>query len=269
MLTPTSALLTVDPLTSAPPALAPSPTLAAYTSPASTAAATASPPPPIKTPIAIPVLNYHSISDSEPGNSAVMPVAKFEEQLAYFARAGYTPLTLADYVAVLEGTKPGPAKPILLTFDDGYADNYTNAMPLLQQYGFPATLFMSPGTVDDPYYLSWEQVDQLQAAGWDIQPHGMTHPHLPQLDAAQQEAEIAESKRLIEARYGTAAYVYCYPYGERNAATLKLLASHRYRYAFTIEQGRSTNEQSAYELKRIFVNGNEGLPELVRKLNWK
>ncbi|MBO9605525.1 MAG: polysaccharide deacetylase family protein [Paenibacillaceae bacterium] len=215
------------------------------------------------------MLNYHSVSDSEPGNSAVIPVAKLEEQLAYFAREGYTPLTLADYVAVLEGTMPGPAKPILLTFDDGYADNYTNAMPLLQQYSFPATLFMSPGTVDDPYYLNWEQVDQLQEAGWDIQPHGMTHPHLPQLDAAQQEAEIAEAKRLIEARYGTAANVYCYPYGERNATTLKLLAKHRFRYAFTIEQGRSTNEQPAYELKRIFVNGNEGLPELIRKLNWK
>lgn len=241
---------------------------AATTTPASPAT-TATQPQPVKTRIAIPVLNYHSISDSEPGNSAVMPVAKFEEQLAYLAREGYTPLTLAEYIAILEGAAPSPAKPILLTFDDGYADNYSNAMPLLKQYDFPATLFMSPGTVDDPYYLSWEQVDQLHQAGWDIQPHGMTHPHLPQLDAAQQEAEIAEAKRLIEERYGTAALVYCYPYGERNATTLKLLAKHHYRYAFTIDQGRSTNEQPPYELKRIFVNGNEGLPEFVRKLSWK
>lgn len=217
--------------------------------------------------VSIPVLNYHSVT-IDPGNVVVISPAKLEAQMKYLHDHGYTPISLATFINLIE-KKSGltaPDKPVLLTFDDGYVDNVEEAMPILAKYNFPATLFMSPGMVEDPSYLNWEQVKQLQQAGWDIQPHGMTHPHLPQLTAEQQAFEITEARKLIEEKLGTEADVFCYPYGEYNQTTLKLLKDHGFRYAFTIDQGYTTNQQSPYLLKRLFINGEENLKSFINKL---
>lgn len=215
--------------------------------------------------LSIPVLNYHSVA-VDPGNIVVITPEKLEEQMAYLSKNGYEPLTLADFFLILEGRKEPPPKPVLLTFDDGYADNYTHAMPILQKYGFPATMFMSPGTIGDGYYVSWEQAKEMKEAGWDIQPHGMTHPHLPKLGAEAQEQEIADARKLIEEHLGVTADVYCYPYGEYNRDTLKILEKLGFRYAFTIRQGKTDASQPGFELKRIFVNGEASLQSWIRSL---
>lgn len=209
-------------------------------------------------PVSMPVLNYHSIGD-EPGNTLVLRPEKLRSQMDYLAKNGYTPLSLQDFLDVLEGRKAAPPKPILLTFDDGYADNHDLAMPILQEYGFPAVLFLSPGSMREDWYLNWEQAKALQSAGWAIQPHGMTHPHLPQLSAKQQAEEITEASRWIEEQLGEKAVVFCYPYGEYNRDTLKILEETGFRYAFTIAQGRTTSEQPRFQLKRIYVNGEQSL----------
>ncbi|MDR6553407.1 polysaccharide deacetylase family protein [Paenibacillus qinlingensis] len=217
--------------------------------------------------VSIPVLNYHSVT-IDPGNVVVISPAKLEAQMKYLHDHGYTPISLSMFTDLFENKSgiTAPNKPVLLTFDDGYIDNVEEAMPILAKYHFPATLFMSPGMVEDPSYLNWEQVKQLQEAGWDIQPHGMTHPHLPRLSAEQQAYEIKEARRLIEEKLGTQADVFCYPYGEYNQSTLKLLKEHGFRYAFTIDQGFTTNQQSPYLLKRLFVNGEESLKAFINKL---
>ncbi|NOV02918.1 polysaccharide deacetylase family protein [Paenibacillus sp. LMG 31457] len=188
--------------------------------------------------------------------------------MAYLHDHGYTPLTLEAFIRLLEGdrSEKSPEKPVLLTFDDGYLDNYEEAMPILAKYGFPATLFVSPGMTEQDGYLNWEQIKKMQAGGWDIQPHGMSHPHLPKLSADEQAYEIVEARKQIEERLGTKADIFCYPYGEYNKTTLKLLQHHGFRYAFTIDQGFATNEQSPYLLKRIFVNGEENLNAFAAKL---
>ncbi|WP_236289838.1 polysaccharide deacetylase family protein [Paenibacillus allorhizoplanae] len=218
--------------------------------------------------VSIPVLNYHSVT-IDPGNVVVISPAKLEAQMKYLHDHGYTPISLATFINLIE-KKSGlaaPDKPVLLTFDDGYVDNVEEAMPILAKYNFPATLFMSPGMVEDASYLNWEQVKQLQEAGWDIQPHGMTHPHLPKLSAEQQAYEITEARKLIEEKLGTQADVFCYPYGEYNQTTVKLLKEHGFRYAFTIDQGYTTNQQSPYLLKRLFINGEESLKAFINKLS--
>lgn len=218
--------------------------------------------------VSIPVLNYHSVT-MDPGNVVVISPAKLDVQMKYLHDHGYTPISLATFINLIE-KKSGivaPDKPVLLTFDDGYVDNVEEAMPILAKYNFPATLFMSPGMVEDASYLNWEQVKQLQEAGWDIQPHGMTHPHLPKLSAEQQAYEITEARKLIEEKLGTQAEVFCYPYGEYNQTTLKLLKEHGFRYAFTIDQGYTTNQLSPYLLKRLFINGEESLKAFINKLS--
>ncbi|MBD0379556.1 polysaccharide deacetylase family protein [Paenibacillus sp. WST5] len=229
-----------------------------------------SPPSPTRQPeqtkeISIPVLNYHSIGN-EPGNTLVLHPDKLAKQLEYLKEHEYTPLTMSDFILILEKKLTPPSKPVLLTFDDGYTDNYELAMPLLKQYGYPATLFMSPGAVGQPDYLNWEQVKEMHEAGWDIHPHGMTHPYLSKLSVEKQKEEITEARRLIEEQLGTTADVFCYPYGAFNSKTLTILKDAGFRYAFTIEQGRTTSSQKPFQLKRIYVNGEDSLAAWSRKL---
>jgi peptidoglycan/xylan/chitin deacetylase (PgdA/CDA1 family) len=217
----------------------------------------------------IPVLNYHSIT-IDPGNRAVITPAKFEAQMNYLAMNGYKPLSLQQFIDYMDNKATGmPEKPILLTFDDGYADNYEHALPILKKLQFHATLFISPGTTEDGYFLNWEQIKEMHQAGWDIQPHGMTHPHLPKLTAKDQAYEITEAKRQIDEQLDIKTHVFCYPYGERNATTLKLLKDNGFRYAFTIDQGMTTRDQQPLLLKRIFVNGEETIDQWISRLEKK
>lgn len=213
----------------------------------------------------IPVLNYHSVA-VDPGNIVVIHPDKFREHMQYLHDNGYRTLTLNEFTDIFEGRAEAPAKAVLLTFDDGYTDNYETAMPVLKEFGFHATLFMSPGMVGQEGYIDWEQARELQKNGWDIQPHGMTHPSLPKLSAADQTREIVEARRLIEEKLGTAADIYCYPYGQYNRETLDILKNNGFRYAFTIEQGKTAPGQHPYKLTRIFVNGEEKLSALIYKL---
>jgi peptidoglycan/xylan/chitin deacetylase (PgdA/CDA1 family) len=215
--------------------------------------------------VSIPVLNYHSIG-AEPDSTLILDPAKFARQMEYLAKEGYTPLSLNDFTLILEKRKSAPPKPVLLTFDDGYADNYEQAMPVLKRHGFPATLFMSPGAVGQDGYLTWDQVKVMHKAHWDIQPHGMTHPHLPLLSAAEQKQEITEARRQIEEQLGTTADIFCYPYGEFSKQTLAILQENGFRYAFTIQQGKTTSSQHPLQLKRIYVNAQDSVSAWGKKL---
>lgn len=216
-------------------------------------------------PPVIPVLNYHSVT-IEPGNIVVISPAKLKEQMAYLKKNEYHPLTLGDFIAIMDGRMEAPSKPVLLTFDDGYTDNYEEAMPILKEFGFPATLYVSPGMTETPGYLNWDQIKEIQKAGWDIQPHGMTHPSLPKLNAEEQRKEILEAKKQIEDELGTPAETFCYPFGEYNQTTLQILEEAGFRYAFTIDQGKTTSSQHKFKLKRIFVNGEQSLNAWISRL---
>lgn len=213
----------------------------------------------------IPVLNYHSIG-IDPGNPAVISPKKFEEQMAFLKNGNYTTLRIQDFKDIWEGKKKAPAKAVLLTFDDGYTDNYEIAMPILQKYGFHATLFMITGWTEKDGYLNWDQAKEMQQAGWDILPHSMNHPHLPRLSPEKQKFEIVESRKLIEEKLGGTADVFCYPYGEYNKETLKILRDHQFQYAFTIEQGYADPSQNPLLIKRWFINGEEGMASFKKKL---
>jgi peptidoglycan/xylan/chitin deacetylase (PgdA/CDA1 family) len=222
--------------------------------------------PAVKKKFSIPVLNYHSI-DVNPDNNAVLDPKKLDEQMAHLASEGYKSLTLREFIDIWDGKLEAPDKAVLLTFDDGYTDNYTNAMPILKKYDFRATMFVSVGmTGQDGYFADWDQIRAMRDAGWDIQPHGATHPYLNKLSAEEQELEIAESIKQLKEHTGVDTLAFCYPYGNRNATTLKLLEKHGVRFAFTIDQGRTEPSQSPLELKRIFIGGKESMATFLKKL---
>jgi peptidoglycan/xylan/chitin deacetylase (PgdA/CDA1 family) len=254
--------------TSSPPALAASASASDMASPATKVPAPALPAAEDRKEdeeVLIPVLNYHSIG-AEPENSLVLDPGKFAAQMEYLSKHGFTPLSISDFTQIMEKRRKAPPKPVLLTFDDGYADNYELAMPVLKRYGFPATLFLSPGLVGQEGYLTWEQVKEMHDAGWDIEPHAVTHPNLPMLSAAKQKEEITGARRQIEEKLGTTADIFCYPYGAYDKRTLAILKETGFRFAFTIKQGWASSAQPPLQLKRIYVNGKESLEAWSRKL---
>lgn len=216
--------------------------------------------------VSIPVLNYHSIG-VEPGNTYVLHPDAFARQMDYLAAHHYTPLTLAEFASVLADQMPSPAHPVLLTFDDGYANNAEVALPILQQHGFPATLYVSTGLINTPGYLTWPQVGQLSAAGWDIASHTVTHPHLPKLSKEAQREEILAARAKIEQELGKPADTFAFPYGEYNRTTLRILRKAGFRYAFTTHPGWASSSQSPLELHRIVVDSQKSFEDWVEQLS--
>ncbi|WP_063868146.1 polysaccharide deacetylase family protein [Paenibacillus sp. Soil766] len=215
--------------------------------------------------VAIPVLNYHSIGVA-PGNTYVLHPDTFARQMDYLAAHHYTPLTLDEFASVLSHKMPSPAHPVLLTFDDAYANNAEVALPILQQHNFPATLYVSTGLINTPGYLTWPQVKELSGAGWDIASHTVTHPHLPKLSKKAQREEIHAARAEIEQELGKPANTFAYPYGDYNRTTLRVLRKANFSYAFTTHPGWASSDQSPLELHRIVVDSQQPFEEWVQQL---
>ncbi|CAH1195946.1 Poly-beta-1,6-N-acetyl-D-glucosamine N-deacetylase [Paenibacillus allorhizoplanae] len=214
---------------------------------------------------AIPVLNYHSIG-VDPGNTYVLHPDTFARQMDYLAAHHYTPMTLAEFATVIQQDQPSPTHPVLLTFDDGYANNAEVALPILQKYKFPATLYLSTGLVGTPGYLTWPQIHELSAAGWDIASHTVTHPHLPKLSKKAQREEILAARAKIEQELGKPANTFAYPYGDYNRKTLRILKKAHFSYAFTTHAGWASSDQPPLELHRIVVDSQKPFEEWVQQL---
>ncbi|HOG45588.1 MAG TPA: polysaccharide deacetylase family protein [Anaerolineae bacterium] len=216
----------------------------------------------------VPILMYHYVSDPPAGADAVrrdlsVSPQRFEEQLAYLRDAGYTGITLADLLLYLTTGRPLPAKPVVLTFDDGYADNYANAVPLLQRYGFTGTFFIITGFLDQGAegYLTWEQAAQMQAEGMDIQAHSMTHPDLRLVGAERLQQEVQGASGAIEAHLGRPARFFCYPSGRYDARTLDALRNAGYWAAVTTAGGAVHATGGLLQLARVRIHGSNDLGE--------
>jgi peptidoglycan/xylan/chitin deacetylase (PgdA/CDA1 family) len=213
---------------------------------------------------------YHYISTPPEGSDnlrrdlSVTPNG-FAEHLQALRRAGYTSIRLYDlYEALLTG-HPLPAKPIILTFDDGHRDAYTEALPLLQRYGFSGTFFLVTKLIDDqsPTTLTWEQVTAMSAAGMDMEAHGYTHDDLRQRSTAFLVWQMLGAKEAIEARTQKPVRYFCYPSGQYDAETTKVLRSAQYWGAVTVHSGTTQRSDRPFELERIRVRGRYSGQDVV------
>jgi peptidoglycan/xylan/chitin deacetylase (PgdA/CDA1 family) len=196
---------------------------------------------------AIPVLMYHQIADRTQTSSrlAVSPDA-FAGQLRRLYAGGYTTLTAAALAAGLADDGPAlPAKPVVLTFDDGYADFHAQALPLLRQYGFTATVFVTTGWISDAAghdsaghrpgrMLSWSQIAEMASAGVEIGAHSHGHPELDQLSRQSLQHELERSKELLEDRLAAPVPGLAYPFGYSNGAVRRAAAGTGYEYACAV-----------------------------------
>ncbi|OLN32285.1 polysaccharide deacetylase family protein [Desulfosporosinus metallidurans] len=215
---------------------------------------------------AVPILYYHSVM-LEVGNEIRMPPDQFEAQMAYLKDKGYQSVSLDQlYQAQYRGGTL-PPKPFVITFDDGYADNYTTAFPILKKYGFTATIFMVSSYINGEDFMSWPQLKELAANGWDIEGHTVNHPYLSKQDATTVLSELRSSKELLERELERPVEFFAYPYGDYNTPVVLAVRNTGYLMAVTTERGWANHNTDSWHVHRVYCYANMGLNEFSRRLH--
>ena len=221
------------------------------------------------------ILMYHMIRPRLPGgrfNKLRVAPERFEQQLRYLTEDGWRFAFLSE-LEDLRGTQ----KTVVLTFDDGYRDNYTAAHPLLAKYGAKATLFLVVdrfdrdwSTTKKPHHDSGELMHEeklsdaelrtmLDSGHWEIGAHTLTHALLTDLSDAERRHEIADAKADIETCFDTEVDAFAYPFGIYTDDDVATVDQAGYRFAVTTDAGISTDiEAEALRLKRVKISGKEG-----------
>ena len=212
----------------------------------------------------VPILMYHEIAGPAETTSrlAVAPHA-WAEQLAYLHDEGYRTITVAELSAALSGRGQLPDRAVALTFDDGYDDFHSRAMPLLDQYGFTATLFVTTGWIQDAgplaigrrpgRMLSWTQITEAADAGIEVAAHSRLHLQLDQLPRKSLHDELYTSKAQLEDKLGSPVIGLAYPFGYSNIRVRQVARDLGHDYACAVDNVLIGDEPDLLALPRLTV----------------
>jgi peptidoglycan/xylan/chitin deacetylase (PgdA/CDA1 family) len=222
----------------------------------------------------VPVLMYHKIGDPPPGSRLKklwVSTAQFRRQMAYLKENGHAPITFFDVASHVDAGRPIPSNAVIITFDDGYRNIHENALPVLREFGFKAVIYLvvqaigwdnfwhDPSTEIRIPMLSWKEVEDLQAGGFEIGSHTMTHPRMGQMERKAAAVELEKSRKTIAEFAGKEPVSFAYPYG--NGADLdwlqKLVGEAGYRWAVSVHQGKADFGGDPFCLKRLFIRGDD------------
>jgi len=221
----------------------------------------------------VPILMYHYISplpsdaDRYRLDLTVLP-ENFEAQLQYLSEAGYHAITLSDLYLHFTQGYPLPEKPIVLTFDDGYADAYEIAFPLLLEYGFTGTFFVlaTPPHFEAPGYMTWSQMKEMSDAGMEIQAHGRDHIDMRGLSNDYLVYQILGIQEAIHTHTGELPRFFCYPSGRYDDSVITVLKSAGYWGAVTTEWGQTHTLDNFFVMSRLRISGHDTLGSYIAKL---
>lgn len=218
----------------------------------------------------VPILMYHVISDPLPASpypDLYVPKAEFAEQMQALKGAGYTAVTLQQWWDAWHAHGPLPAKPLVVSFDDGYHSHFANAFPVLRALGWPGVLNLELKNIRSDYGLTAPQVRTLIAAGWELDSHTIDHPDLTTVDATALRHEVADSRAELKRRFGVAVNFFCYPAGRYDDAAIAAVRAAGYLAATTTESGLAEpDEADRYTLPRVRVNNGVSGSALVGQL---
>jgi len=196
-----------------------------------------------------PILCYHHVAEEGDPVATVSPAA-FRRQIERLAEEGRV-VSLEEWVRAMEKKeKGGPSRPLMLTFDDGYLDTYTEAFPVLQRHRLPATLFMVTDWVEKPGFVTWRQLREMARSGWTIGSHTKSHPYLPDLSRGRWEEELGGSKKILEDKLQSPVALLSYPVGGYTDEIIEAVRGAGYRAACTTNRAGSRLFHP-YRLSRI------------------
>jgi peptidoglycan/xylan/chitin deacetylase (PgdA/CDA1 family)/glycosyltransferase involved in cell wall biosynthesis len=229
----------------------------------------------------VPVLMYHSISDhaSPKFKQFVVSPKLFAEHMAYLHQHKYTPVTVTQFVAALtqSGSKL-PERPVVLTFDDGFADFYTEALPVIKRYGFAATLYAATAFINGTSrwlqhegetarpMLTWEQLREINASGIECGGHSHSHPQLDILSQAEAYNEIVQCKRHLEDHLDQEVSSFAYPFGYHTADIRRLVQEVGYTSACAVKYAMSSETTDPFALARLVVRPDTNVDALAALL---
>ncbi len=213
------------------------------------------------------ILTYHHIGDCPPEQAdhpgLWVSETSFDRQLAFLRAGGWKGVTLCDILAALRGGQALPRRWVCLTFDDGWRDNFTRALPILARHGFPATVFMVTGRVRTgppsgawDEYLSAKEIAAMMKQSVVFGSHTRTHPRLTSISKAVARVEIQRSRDELSALIGESPAWFCYPYGNFSPIIASIVRDCGYVGAVsTIRDNRLSPDQQ-YWLPRVMVMGD-------------
>jgi peptidoglycan/xylan/chitin deacetylase (PgdA/CDA1 family) len=222
------------------------------------------------------VVYYHRI-DEEQHRSCVAPTA-FAEQMAFLKDEGFAILRLSEVRAHLDEKRPFPERSVIVTFDDGFADNYTRAFPVLCREAIPATIFLAAGFMDGDDLpairdrsgikpLRWSEVSEMARHGVEFGAHTISHRSLTALDDVELAQEIQGSRALIAEHAGVEATTFCYPRGHFDERVKDAVRGAGFRLACTTMPGCVSAETHPFSLRRTFIARDDTLRDFKHKLD--
>jgi peptidoglycan/xylan/chitin deacetylase (PgdA/CDA1 family) len=219
----------------------------------------------------VPILVYHRIMEKPKGPPlTVMSARLFRAQMGWLARNGYQPVTMRRVYDAWTGEAVLPPKAVVLSFDDGYADQVRNAAPVLRGYGWPAELDLVSTALylgDDPpaTSLTPEMVQGLLDDGWGLESHSVTHPDLTGLWGDELEHQLVDSRSRLEDLFDVEVDFFCYPGGICNKR-IKLAARRAGYLAATGTRYAAATPRDLFSLPRIYAYGGESMADFESRL---
>jgi peptidoglycan/xylan/chitin deacetylase (PgdA/CDA1 family) len=219
----------------------------------------------------VPVLTYHVIAPwavARSYSTADLDVSPelFDEHLRMLRDDGWRTITAEGLAQALATGRVPPARTAVITIDDGFADGYVDALPILQRYSFLATFYVVPGRMGEPNHLTWDQVRALAGAGMEIGNHTQAHLALTQLPIAEAVRQIADAQAAIEQATGQAPTTLAFPFGDVDDAVVAAVEAAGLSLAFTTRGGATETWATRFTLPRIHVGATLSASSLRRVL---
>jgi len=223
---------------------------------------------------------YHMVretDDSKEKRYCCHPDA-FRKQMIYLKKVGYQVIGLDELANSMMNSTPLSHKSVVLTFDDGYMDNYENAFPVLREYDFPATVFVVSGLVGkgsqwatnegypERFLMGWREIEEIKRHGVAIGSHTVNHRRLTLLNPKDAKTEMHISKKDLEDHLGAPINHFAYPYGDTNTSVVNMVYESGYKTACSTRSGFNSEGVSLFELRRLDIYGTDSLWQFAIKL---
>lgn len=201
----------------------------------------------------VPILMYHHIGSrlNSPYN---ISTKDFAAQMDYLAQHGYTTVSIDQVAAALRGQTTLPLCPVALTFDDGYAVQYNNALPILQQHNFHATFYLPTGYISMSYaFMNWDQIKDLMKQGNWIGSHTYWHAFIGRLSGFALKHEIVDAKTKLESGLGLSVTTFAYPFGSYSFTAQHLISDTGFTSAVWLGASYHQSSDRIYKLNRLAI----------------
>jgi peptidoglycan/xylan/chitin deacetylase (PgdA/CDA1 family) len=225
---------------------------------------------------------YHMVAEPrsrEEARYAIRP-RRFAAHMRALRESGYRLVSLDEIQSGLSGGGEVPDRAVAVTLDDGFADNHSDAFPILQRFGVPATIFLAHNAIGGENrwmqtagypgrrMLEWAQILEMRSAGIGFGSHTLSHPRLSALGREAAEAEIRGAKQALEDRLGEPVDHFAYPYGDWCGETVELVREAGHRLACSTRSGFNRPDVDPLLLRRIEVYGTDPTWKLMQKLRY-